>query len=143
MLFRSVKSSAPASSSAPHFFNIGKIPFSVIPRLTGLRYPSDAIIACRKRNCKLFRSSGENFPIPGKKPGEKLVFVEERAPRTTLSFRESSALLTWESPSNYRRPIVIQTVLFCAVSRNPSVFYREMVSNREIATPVTSVTGSQ
>ena len=36
--------------------------------------------------------------------------------RTTLSFKNKCALLTWESPSNFGQLIVIQTVLFVLFS---------------------------
>ena len=43
---------------------------------------------------------------------DKLDFADVSAPRTTLSFKNQCALLTWESPSNFGQLIVIQTVLF-------------------------------
>ena len=64
---------------------------------------------------------------------EKLEFVEVSARPEQHCHSEPVRRLVWESPSNFGRPIVIQTVL-CTVFWNSST--RSGASNREIATPM-------
>ena len=58
---------------------------------------------------------------------DKLKFAEVSQGFEQHCHSEPVRTLAWESPSNFGQLIVIQTVLFCAVSRNLPVCYREMV----------------